>query len=653
MPISPQPSALPTDLQQLRLVGSSAGSIDGRVVAVVEQAAGAGGYTRRLWDFSPGNVPAPLRTSHVDGAETAPAFAPDGRHLAFIADREDGPHVVVLSADDRSPRSLHKAQGSIREITWLGPEQILAVVDPPIGSIESGDVNRISWLRYKADGRNTHSWPASELWLIPFAGGSPTMLLAPHGRVGAVAAAKGSIAYVVYPLRSDYADDRCQLRLLDRASGKDTLAWACPAPIEAVAAWPERDEIVALSSGKGDEGVYQRRLWLVQPSAEPREIFPGFDASIEYAVVGDAHATSAPKRVAAVPGTDILVAVATVGDDAVLVEGRVNERSPQRITPVRHSVTDFSVAANARIMVSLEQPTCPSELYVGLAGRASRSREDDVGFARLSALNAPWATTAGVVGPETVKLHGTDGLDLRGLLYCPPTAGPHPLLVRVHGGPHLCWGSAFDLEAQVEVAAGFAVLLPNLRGSAGRGAHFRSLSVGEWGRSDFDDLMAFVDHAASLPRIDEGRLYLAGGSYGGYLTNWTLTKTNRFRAAISERSVSNLISKYGTSDNGFSTNRTEMGGADLFDETITLLLRQSPLFRADLITTPLLLLHGEDDKRCPIEQSEQMFTALKRLNRNVVMIRFPGESHELTSRGRPDHRIQRIEAILDWWRQHS
>jgi dipeptidyl aminopeptidase/acylaminoacyl peptidase len=95
-----------------------------------------------------------------------------------------------------------------------------------------------------------------------------------------------------------------------------------------------------------------------------------------------------------------------------------------------------------------------------------------------------------------------------------------------------------------------------------------------------------------------------------------------------------------------------MGGADIFDETIAVLLERSPLFHADSITTPLLLLHGEDDKRCPIEQSEQLFTALKRLNREVVMIRFPGESHGLTSRGRPDHRTQRMEVILDWLRQH-
>jgi dipeptidyl aminopeptidase/acylaminoacyl peptidase len=192
-----------------------------------------------------------------------------------------------------------------------------------------------------------------------------------------------------------------------------------------------------------------------------------------------------------------------------------------------------------------------------------------------------------------------------------------------------------------------------VRGSAGRGSEFRARSVGEWGRADHDDLMTFVDRAVDTGVADPARLFLTGGSYGGFLTNWTLTRTNRFRAAISERSISNFVSKLGTSDNGFTVNKFELGGADLFDEGIDVLWDRSPLRHTKAITTPLLLIHGENDQRCPIEQSEQLFVALRRLGKVARFVRFPGESHGLATGGRPDHRVTRLELILSWLAEHN
>ena len=196
------------------------------------------------------------------------------------------------------------------------------------------------------------------------------------------------------------------------------------------------------------------------------------------------------------------------------------------------------------------------------------------------------------------------------------------------------------------------MLLPNPRGSAGRGGEFRALTVGDWGGGDHLDLMAFVDWATSTGVADPDRLYLAGGSYGGFLTNWTLTRTGRFRAAVSERSISNFLSKLGTSDNGYTVNRFELGGADVFDDGAAALLDFSPLRHAAAITTPLLLIHGEDDYRCPIEQSEQLFVALRRLGVPARFARFPGEGHTLATAGRPDHRIARLTMIIGWLAEH-
>jgi dipeptidyl aminopeptidase/acylaminoacyl peptidase len=178
------------------------------------------------------------------------------------------------------------------------------------------------------------------------------------------------------------------------------------------------------------------------------------------------------------------------------------------------------------------------------------------------------------------------------------------------------------------------VLLPNPRGSAGRGGEFRALTVGEWGGRDHTDLMAFVDGMIETGVADPARLFLTGGSYGGFLTNWTLTRTTRFRAAVTERSISNFLSKLGTSDNGFTVNRYELGGADVFDDGATTLLERSPLRHA-------------------IEQSEQLFVALRRLGRQARFVRFPGESHALATAGRPDHRITRLGMIISWLADHD
>ncbi|HVV19868.1 MAG TPA: prolyl oligopeptidase family serine peptidase, partial [Pseudonocardiaceae bacterium] len=249
--------------------------------------------------------------------------------------------------------------------------------------------------------------------------------------------------------------------------------------------------------------------------------------------------------------------------------------------------------------------------------------------------------------PETVAVG-----DLHGLLLRADGAGPGPLVVRVHGGPHLAWGTSFNVDDQVLVSAGFHVLLPNPSGSAGRGAEFRARTVGQWGVRDYDELMAFVDHVVDAGIADPDQLYLAGGSYGGFLINWAVTRTNRFRAVVSERSISNFLSKFGTSDNGYTTNRHELGGADVLDDGVLELLERSPLRHAAAITTPMLLIHGEDDYRCPIEQSEQLFVALRRSGVEARFVRFPGESHGLATGGRPGNRIARLELILDWLIDH-
>jgi dipeptidyl aminopeptidase/acylaminoacyl peptidase len=397
--------------------------------------------------------------------------------------------------------------------------------------------------------------------------------------------------------------------------------------------------LVAVSTAASGQSATPPRLWLLDGSGGARDAFPELDIEVERATVGDSRPRGASRLLAAGPGPDEVLFLATVGTDVALHRGDLGAGTATRLSDPGTTVTDFSPAAGDRVAVCVESPTTPVELKL----------LDLTTGAELAAtgLNSAWVTAAEPVRPEPFTVDELDGL----LYRAEESVGP--LVVRVHGGPHMAFGSSFDLESQLLVSAGYRVLLPTRRGGAGRGATFRAASVDEWGRADLTELLAFADAAVERAVADPDRLYLAGGSYGGYLINWTLTRTDRFRAAISERSIANLLSKYGTSDNGSTVNRYEFGGVDLFDEDSAQLWERSPLRHAANIRTPVLLLHGENDHRCPIEQSEQLFTALRRLGREARFVRFPGESHGLAVAGRPDRRLTRLELILDWLRDHG
>lgn len=520
-------------------------------------------------------------------------------------------------------------------------ERLLAAVDHPANPPKDAPV-RISWLRYKNETRRGYLEGTTSLWLVPLEG-QPRLLFEPEGRLGCLTVAGDKVVYSVGERHSDSIEEREDIRLRDLASGADHLLGRA-GPVEGLAIGPGRHpRITAIAADPEAASPGPKLLWEVDGF---KPLFPEFDVSYEYTVEGDSRPLQPPCRLAFTASGDVVVA-ATVDGDVGLFRANPDAPRPLRLTPPGTSVTDFAVNEAGNVAACLERPDAPAEVH--LLGQDAGKEAG----ARVSALNVAWAEERALRHPETLRVSGRAGTELSGVLYLPDRAGRHPLVIRLHGGPHLCAGSGFSLQAQVELAAGYAVLLPNVRGSSGQGKEFWHGSVSQWGRGDFDDLIDFVDTVAAHPAVDASRLYLCGGSYGGFLTNWTLTRTNRFRAAVSERSLSNFLSKYGTADNGFTTNRAEMGGADLFDDAGSALLWQrSPLRWAGDISTPLLLLHGEEDRRVPIEQSEQLFVALRRLGKEVELVRFPDEGHGMVTKGKPRHRVERMEMMLSWFDSH-
>lgn len=226
-----------------------------------------------------------------------------------------------------------------------------------------------------------------------------------------------------------------------------------------------------------------------------------------------------------------------------------------------------------------------------------------------------------------------------------------PLIVNIHGGPYTMHGETFHHEIQQMVAAGYFVLLLNPRGSFGYGQDHLKGVVGKYGEEDYSDIMTALDHVlAKEPEIDENRLFVTGGSYGGFMVNWIVTQTNRFKAAITQRSMSNFVSMIGTSDIGYYF-FVEENAADIIKPAK--LWEKSPLAYVGQVETPVLVMHGEEDYRCPMEQAEQWYRALKYQKKEAKFIRFPNSNHELSRTGKPAFRLIRLKEMMDWFKQHD
>jgi dipeptidyl aminopeptidase/acylaminoacyl peptidase len=254
------------------------------------------------------------------------------------------------------------------------------------------------------------------------------------------------------------------------------------------------------------------------------------------------------------------------------------------------------------------------------------------------------------VSPQRLTFTGVNGDESEGWLLPPrgSESGRHPLIVYIHGGPWTTHGVSFFLEYQLLCGAGYGVFYPNIHGSSSYGTAYHTAIDQDWGNVDFQDVLAGTDAATALPWVDGERVGIAGGSYGGYMANWAVTHTDRYRAAITERCLSNMVSFFGTSDLGWWWGH--IWGTYPEDDVLWL-WDMSPIKYVKNVTTPLLVIHSEQDFRCPLEQAEQMFNALRRLGKETKMIVFPEESHELSRAGTPSRRVERLNFIQEWFKE--
>lgn len=253
-----------------------------------------------------------------------------------------------------------------------------------------------------------------------------------------------------------------------------------------------------------------------------------------------------------------------------------------------------------------------------------------------------------------VQYEAIDGGMVHGLMVLPAHFNEkhkYPLILNIHGGPYTMHSLSFYHEAQYLAANGYIVLLVNPRGSYGYGQKHTYGVYKRYGKEDYTDLMTAIDQIVlDYSFVNSKELYVTGGSYGGFMTNWIVTQTDRFKAAVSQRSMSNFVSMFGTSDIGYFFYKDETG-YDLSNAKE--LWKISPLAYVQQVETPTLLIHALEDLRCPFEQAQQFYNGLKTSEKTAEMLVFPDSNHELSRTGRPSYRVERLEAILEWFeRKH-
>jgi len=402
--------------------------------------------------------------------------------------------------------------------------------------------------------------------------------------------------------------------------------------------WFERDSLVVVASDMARYGLGENRELLLYDLVDRTSVSltPGWDQSVGNSVVADCRHGAGPS--VRVDGAAVYLTITERSRSKVvrIVRGEL----PVDVAVPEGSVDSFDVRNGRTYCVELH-PDGLHELYV----------HDAAGVRALTTLNAHALQDRSLSLPEAFEV-SSGNLTFDAWIVKPVDFDPkrrYPAILTVHGGPRGAFGNVFFHEMQVLAGEGYALVYTNPRGSSGRGNEFADLR-GKYGTIDYEDLMAVLD--AALERyafLDPDRLGIMGGSYGGYMTNWAIGQTDRFRAAASQRSIANWTSKFNTTDIGYYFNKDaiaadpwEPGGADK-------LWWHSPLRYADKVSTPTLFIHSEEDYRCWLAEGLQMFTALRYHGVPSRLVLFRGENHELSRSGKPKHRARRLQEIVDWF----
>lgn len=437
----------------------------------------------------------------------------------------------------------------------------------------------------------------------------------------------------------------------------DGQAWqleGLPKGDKGAVAWsPDGKTIAYLGDVSEDDpwGVRNTKLYVVPAGGgEPRCLTDQDDYCLAVGLLGDTREGTEPTPIWTPDSKALYVAIGWHGE-LQLGFVQVDKGGVQLLTKGRHGISVGNLSKDGERLAC----TYGTATMLAEAGVYDLSRSKDAPEV-LTHLNKKFHDEIKLSEPEEVWLDSTDGVQVQTWVMKPigyKEPKRYPAILEIHGGPHAQYGWTFFHEFQVLAAQGYVVVFSNPRGSKGYGESFCAAIKGDWGNKDWEDVQTVTRWMQHQPYIHPGLMGVMGGSYGGYMTNWVVGHCKDFKAAITDRCVSNMVSMSGSSDFPVNKDAYFKGCAWGDLEQIASLWKQSPIAYFDQVTTPMLIIHSEGDLRCNIEQGEQVFTALQVQGIESRFVRYPAStSHGMSRGGPPDLRLHRLGEIVRWWEKH-
>jgi len=586
-------------------------SPDGKEIVFVSNRTGK----NQLYLLSKSGGEAKQLTNVRNGA-TNPVWSPDGKEIAFELSLKNGETVLDKESKEEADKQLTPLEVNSMKYKsdgagfWDGSYQHIAVINT-----ENGQLKQVTLAE---NDYYLQSW-------------------SPDGQYLAICAdetKEKDFSFITDVFLYEIANGNWR-KITDGNGNFSKVTWT-----------PNSQKLGIIGSGREYENATLSKLWVYDLTESQLEcLTDSWDVNVGDYAIGDFQQGAVTPGILWGKDNESFTFLATDNGNTIVYFGHISGAIYPSLIDKQHVYGLSTGGSLKRAVVAISTPTHPGDLFT--------LNLETGELVQITDVNKEFRKNHTFIEHEAIQLQSRDGWDLHGWLLKPngfKKGEKYPLVVEIHGGPHAMYANSYFHEFQTLAANGFAVLFINPRGSHGYGQEFVNAVRGDYGGKDYEDIMDAVDYVLEkYDFLDESRMGVTGGSYGGFMTNWIVGHTNRFKAAVTQRSISNWISFYGVSDIGYYFTEWQIK-ADLND--IETLWKHSPLKYVNNMETPLLILHSEKDFRCPIEQAEQLFIALKSKNKITKFVRFPESNHELSRSGKPALRIERLNYINNWFKEY-